>query len=129
VVLDYGESKSKSKGICGGLSTAAALPPSVEMTHFGVLGYGESKSNGKCGGLSAAAALPPSVEMTHFCGAGLRQKQKQKQRRMRGSLHCGGFAAFGRDDAFLWCWVTAKAKATANAGVSPLRRLCRLRSG
>jgi hypothetical protein len=32
VVLGYGESKSKSNGKCGGLSTAAALPPSVEMT-------------------------------------------------------------------------------------------------
>jgi hypothetical protein len=68
VVLGYGESESKSKGKCGGLSAAAALPPSVEMTHLEVLGYGESKSksNGKCGGLSTAAALPPSVEMTHL---------------------------------------------------------------
>jgi hypothetical protein len=32
VVLGYGESKSNGK--CGGLSTAAAAPPPVEMTHL-----------------------------------------------------------------------------------------------
>jgi hypothetical protein len=84
----------KNKSKCGGLSTAAALPPSVEMTQFwGARGQrkgnGKSNANAKAkartranakanananartraiagGGLSTAAALPPSVEMTQF---------------------------------------------------------------
>jgi hypothetical protein len=63
---------------------------------FGNAGIREKQKQGQMRGLSAAAALPPSIEMTHFLGWRVTAKEK--------------------------------AKATANAGVSPLRRLCRLRS-